>query len=153
MEGRIDPYQFDVGLAIVEPGTPVTAGSFFSKRIIYTAGEFGSDEGSRILICRRLSCDMEIPQFSDPSSSGYVSAACSNPDVELECFYIAQGYIDDWRNAIGVKIVKGYLIQGDEIGILIGDTRGGGPGLRMQTFPEKRHTFKIVVDLFNATHF
>ncbi|RKZ92289.1 MAG: hypothetical protein DRQ43_09205, partial [Gammaproteobacteria bacterium] len=153
MEGRIDPYQFDVGLAIVEPGTPVTAGSFFSKRIIYTAGEFGSDEGSRILICRRLSCDMEIPQFSDPSSSGYVSAACSNPDVELECFYIAQGYIDDWRNAIGVKIVKGYLIQGDEIGILIGDTRGGGPGLRMQTFPEKRHTFKIVVDVFNANHF
>ena len=153
MEGRIDPYQFDVGSARIEPDTPVVAGSFFSKKIIFTAGEFGSDEGGRILICRRLSCDTELPQFTDPTASGYVRAKCSNPDVELECSFIAQGYIDDWRNSICIKIAKGYLNRDDRIEVFVGDTSGGGPGLRMQTFPEKRHTFKVIADTFNTNYF
>jgi hypothetical protein len=153
MDGRVDPYQFDVGTARVEPDTPVVAGSFFTRKIIFTAGEFGSDEGGRILICRRLSCDMQLPQFSDPGGPGYVSATCSNPDVKLECFFIAQGYLDDWRNAVGVKITAGYLNRGDRIEVVMGDTTGGGPGMRMQTFPEKRHTFKVIADTFNTNYF
>lgn len=109
MEGRIDPYQFDVGSAFIEPDTAVEAGSYFTKTIPFIAGEFGCDEGGRILICRRLSCDTELPQFVDPKASGYVSATCTNPEVELECVFDARGYIDDWRSAIGVHIAKGYL--------------------------------------------
>ena len=31
--------------------------------------------------------------------------------------------------------------------------QAAGPGIRAQTFPETRHTFKIVVDTFNRKHF
>ena len=153
MEGRRDPYQFDVGSATIEPNTPVRAGSYITRTITITAGVFGSDEGSRFLVCKRLSCDMEIPQFTDPAASGYVTAACSNPDVEAVPFFIEQGYLDDWRSAIGIRIARGYLRQGDRLTVVIGDTSGGGPGLRTQTFPERRHTFKVAADVFNINHF
>ena len=50
-------------------------------------------------------------------------------------------------------MAKGFLCQGDEVTLVLGDTSGGGPGIRAQTFPESRHTFKIVVDTFNRKHF
>ena len=48
---------------------------------------------------------------------------------------------------------QGFLCQGDEVTLVLGDTGGGGPGIRAQTFPESRHTYKIVVDTFNRKHF
>ncbi len=153
MDQRLDPYRFDVGSARIEPDTPIIAGSFYTRKIIFTAGEYGSDEGGRILICKRLSCDMELPQFTDPAASGYVTASCSNPAVTLALSYIEQGYRDDWRSAIAVRVAQGYLCQGDVIEVVVGDTSGGGPGIRAQTFPETRHTMKVVVDTFNMNHF
>ncbi len=153
MEGRIDPYHFNVGRAWVEPETPITAGGYFTKKIIFEAGEYGTDEGGRILICKRLSCDMQIPQFSDPTASGYVTVVCSNPAVGLSCSYLEHGYLDDWRSGIAVRIARGYLNPGDRIEVILGDTGKGGPGIRCQTFPEKRHTFKVIADIFNTNYF
>ncbi|MFC1452657.1 DUF3604 domain-containing protein [Verrucomicrobiota bacterium] len=152
MEGRVDPYRFDVGSARIEPADPIVAGCFFTREITFTAGEFGSDEGSRILICKRLACDMESPQFADPSSSGYVTAVCSNPNVELQCSALRQAYFDDWRSGIVVTLTMGFLSPGDSITVVLGDRSGGGPGIRAQTFPEKRHTFKLLSDTFNLNH-
>ncbi|MDA1000834.1 MAG: DUF3604 domain-containing protein [bacterium] len=153
MDKRLDPYRFDVGSARVEPDTPIVAGSFFTRKLIFTAGKYGTDEGARILICKRLSSDMEIPQFTDPAASGYVTASCANPRVALALSYLEAGYLDDWRSGIAVRIAKGYLNPGDAVEVILGDTRGGGPGIRCQTFPETRHTFKIAVDTFNHNHF
>ena len=83
MDKRLDPYRFDVGRARVEPETPIVAGAFFTRKIIFTAGTYGVDEGAQILVCKRLSSDMEIPQFEDPAASGYVSVSCSNLSVGL----------------------------------------------------------------------
>ena len=153
MDKRLDPYRFDVGAARVEPETPIVAGAFFTRKIIFTAGRYGVDEGAQILVCKRLSSDMEIPQFEDPAASGYVSVTCSNEDVGLALSYQEQGYLDDWRSGVAIKVAKGFLCQGDEVTLVLGDTSGGGPGIRAQTFPETRHTFKIVVDTFNRKHF
>ena len=153
MDQRLDPYRFDVGTARIEPDTDVVAGSFYTRKIIYTAGEYGTDEGGRILICKRLACDMELPQFTDSAASGYVTASCSNPDVGLALSYLEQGYIDDWRTAICVRVARGYLCLGDIVEVILGDTSGGGPGIRAQTYPEARHTLKVVVDTFNANYF
>ena len=111
------------------------------------------DEGAQILVCKRLSSDMEIPQFADPAASGYVSVTCSNLSVGLTLSYQEQGYLDDWRSGVAIKVAKGFLCQGDEVTLVLGDTDGGGPGIRAQTFPESRHTYKIVVDTFNRKHF
>ena len=83
MDKRLDPYRFDVGRARVEPEDPIVAGAFFTRRVIFTAGKYGVDEGAQILVCKRLSSDMEIPQFDDRAASGYVSVTCSNPEVGL----------------------------------------------------------------------
>ena len=136
MDKRLDPYRFDVGTARVEPETPIVAGAFFTRRIIFTAGKYGVDEGAQILVCKRLSSDMEIPQFEDPAASGYVSVSCSNEDVGLSLSYQEQGYLDDWRSGVAVRVAKGYLCEGDEVTLVLGDTAGGGPGIRAQTFPE-----------------
>ena len=96
---------------------------------------------------------MEIPQFTDPAASGYVSASCSNAQVGLALSYQEQGYLDDWRSGIAIRVARGFLCPGDEVTLVLGDTSGGGPGMRAQTFPEARHTFKVVVDTFNRKHF
>ena len=153
MDKRLDPYRFDVGTARVEPETPIVAGAFFTRKVIFTAGKYGVDEGAQILVCKRLSSDMEIPQFEDPAASGYVSVSCSNAQVGLALSYQEQGYLDDWRSGVAVRVARGYLCEGDEVTLVLGDTAGGGPGIRAQTFPEARHTFKIVVDTFNRKHF
>ena len=153
MDQRLDPYRFDVGAARIVPDTPIIAGSFFSRKIIFTAGKYGVDEGARILICKRLACDMELPQFTDPAASGYVTASCSRPGVGLSLSYEEQGYIDDWRSAIAVRIARGYLCPGDTVEVVLGDTAGGGPGIRAQTFPEARFTLKVAVDTFNRNYF
>ena len=153
MDKRLDPYRFDVGRARVEPEDPIVAGAFFSLKVIFTAGKYGVDEGAQILVCKRLSSDMEIPQFADPAASGYVSVTCSNEQVGLTLSYQEQGYLDDWRSGVAIKVAKGFLCQGDEVTLVLGDTSGGGPGIRAQTFPESRHTYKIVVDTFNRKHF
>ena len=111
------------------------------------------DEGAQILVCKRLSSDMEIPQFEDPAASGYVSVSCSNLSVGLTLSYQEQGYLDDWRSGVAIKVAKGFLCQGDEVTLVLGDTSGGGPGIRAQTFPESRHTYKIVVDTFKPQAF
>ncbi len=153
MDKRLDHYRFDVGTARVEPEDPIVAGAFFTRKVIFTAGTYGVDEGAQILVCKRLSSDMEIPQFEDPAASGYVSVTCSNEDVGLTLSYQEQGYLDDWRSGVAIRIAQGYLCEGDEVVLVLGDTSCGGPGIRAQTFPEARHTFKIVVDTFNRKHF
>ena len=153
MDKRLDPYRFDVGTACVAPGDPIVAGAFFTRRIIFTAGKYGVDEGAQILVCKRLSSDMEIPQFEDPAASGYVSVTCSNPEVGIVLSYQEQGYLDDWRSGVAIRIARGFLCTGDKVTLVLGDIGGGGPGIRAQTFPEARHTFKIVVDTFNRKHF
>lgn len=153
MDQRLDPYDFDVGVAWIEPTTDIVAGSFFTRRIIFQVGKYGVDEGSRLLICKRLSCDMELPQFDDPTASGYVTASCSNPNVTLSLSYQETCYLDDWRSGIAVRVAKEFLCAGDFVEVVLGDTSGGGPGIRAQTFPEIRHTFKVAVDTFNRNHF
>ena len=41
MDKRLDPYRFDVGRARVEPETPIVAGAFFTRKIIFTAAPTG----------------------------------------------------------------------------------------------------------------
>ena len=48
------------------------AGSSSAWTIFYEAGELGVDDSGEILIARRDVCDADLPQFSDPSLSGYV---------------------------------------------------------------------------------
>ena len=153
MEGRRDPYQFDVGSATVEPKTPVTVGSWYTRTIIITAGEFGSDEGSRFLVCRRLSCDMELPQFGDPRSPRLRDGILFEPGRDGGALRHRPGL--PRRLAGGDRRADRPRLSAEGGSPHRGHRRhlGRQSGPRAQTFPEKRHTFKVVADVFNINHF
>jgi hypothetical protein len=46
--------------------------------------------------------------------------------------------------------MNGSLYPGDKVTVVMGDTSGGGPGFRLQTFREVEHIFKVHVDCFGS---
>ena len=134
-----------MGTAVVEPSGPVVAGSYRSFTVTYTAGFFGIDDTGSIKIVHRFASDMGRPQFDDPAAPNYVTAEASNGAV-LQVEYDPKRNIRPWDKTLYIKVVRGFLREGDEIVVRFGDPRGGGPGMRVQTFCEETFEFRVLVD-------
>ncbi len=134
-----------MGSATVEPSGPVEAGSFQSFTLTYTAGFFGIDDTGSIKIVHRFASDMGRPQFTDPAAPNYVTAEASNGAV-LHVEYDMKRNIRPWDKTIYIKVVRGFLREGDQIFVRFGDSRGGSPGIRVQTFCEATFEFRVLVD-------
>jgi len=120
--------------------------------LTYTVGRFGIDDGGSIRIARRSVCDSERPQLRDPQAFGYTTVATTG-DVRLIARYDDRGHIRPWRGALQIDVRDGSLREGDTITVIFGDRSGGGPGIRMQTFREAEHIFKVLVDCFGTGRF
>jgi hypothetical protein len=141
-------YKWDqLGTAEIHPSGPFTAGSYTSFEIVYTAGYFGIDDSGSIKIVQRFASDMGSPQFDDPKAPGYLSAEASN-GASLLLRYDIKDNIRPWGKTLYIKVVRGYLREGDRIIVRFGDRRGGSPGVRSQTFCEHTFELKILVDAF-----
>ncbi len=138
-----------LGFAEIEPSGKVAAGSIGTWRLVYHVGEYGIDDGGSIRVAHRSVSDTESPQFTDPAGSGYTSVKTSG-DVRLEYMYSRRGHIRPFRGALQVDVRDGSLYPGDTITIVYGDTSGGSPGLRAQTFREQERMFKVLVDPFGT---
>ncbi|MFX1254683.1 MAG: DUF3604 domain-containing protein [Promethearchaeota archaeon] len=125
------------------------AGSLQSWTLTYTVGKYGIDDKGAILVVQRDVTDMEIPQFSSPEKSGYVTVTTTG-DAILKPSFQQRCYIRPWRSGIVILIHDGALKEGDKITITFGDKSVGCPGYRVQTFREKKHMFKILVDPFGT---
>jgi len=136
-----------IGRATVTPTGEFEAGAFASFNLTYTAGYFGIDDTGSLKIVHRFASDMGKPQFTDPKGWNYVTAEASNGAV-LELRYDQKGNIRPWDKTILIRVQRGFLREGDCITVRLGDTRGGSPGLRMQTFQESDFEFKVLVDAF-----
>jgi len=136
-----------MGTAVVEPSGPVEAGSYQSFTVTYTAGYFGIDDTGSIKIVHRFASDMGRPQFDDPAASNFVSVEASNGAV-LYAAYDMKNNIRPWDKTLYIKVVRGFLREGDRIVVRFGDRRGGGPGIRVQTFCEDSFEFRVLVDAF-----
>jgi hypothetical protein len=134
-----------MGSAVVEPSGPVEAGSYQSFTLTYTAGFFGIDDTGSIKIVCRFASDMGRPQFDDPAAPNFVSVAASNGAV-LHAEYDMKRNIRPWDKTLYIKVVRGFLREGDRIVVRFGDPRGGCPGVRMQTFCEESFEFRVLVD-------
>lgn len=130
----------------------IVAGSYGTWRILYTVGTYGIDDGGSIMLATRSASDRQLPQTKDPSATGYVSVK-TNGEAKLKVFYDGDYHIRPWKAALVVCVFDGFLKEGDEVVISYGDTSGGSPGLRAQTFAEKEHTFKVLVDPFGTGKF
>lgn len=135
----------DYGSVRLEGQNPVRIRTFQTFRLIYTVGKFGLDDTGGLKIVQRFTNDGGRLQTSDPTAMNFVTAEASNGtalDLEVERL----GHQRPWDRSLCVTLAKGFMREGDSITITLGDTSGGGPGLRMQTFCESAHEYRVLVD-------
>ena len=75
----------------------------------------------------------------------YLTVKASNGAVLDVQFNVKQN-IRPWDKTIYIKVVRGFLREGDTIKIILGDRSGGSPGIRLQTFCEGTFEFRVLVD-------
>lgn len=134
-----------VGTATITPTGDFEAGSFQTFVLQYTAGYHGIDDSGSLKIVFRFAGDQTRPQLDDPARPNYVTVAASNNAV-LEARYDPKGNVRPWDRCLYIKVVHGFLEEGDKITVTFGDTSGGSPGMRMQTFCEDTFEFRVLVD-------
>jgi hypothetical protein len=136
-----------MGSAALQVAGPAEAGSFQSVTLVYTAGYFGIDDTGSIKIVQRFAGDMGRPQFDDPKAANYTTVEASNGAV-LEVRYDPKLNIRPWDKTLMIRVMRGFLNEGDTITVRFGDCRQGSPGIRMQTFVEPTFEFRVLVDAF-----
>jgi hypothetical protein len=134
-----------MGSAVVEPSGSFEAGSYQEFTLTYTAGYFGIDDTGSLKIVHRFASDMGRPQFDRPDAPNYVTVEASNGAV-LHVEYDMKRNIRPWDKTLYIKVVRGFLREGDQIVVRFGDRREGSPGMRIQTFCEQTFEFKVLVD-------
>ena len=134
-----------MGHAEISPQGEFEAGSFQSFTLTYTAGYFGIDDTGSLKIVHRFASDMGRPQFNDPKGWNYTTVEASNGAV-LEVKYDGKMNIRPWDKTLFIRVVRGFLREGDQIVVRFGDTRKGSPGIRVQTFNEPTFEFRVLVD-------
>jgi hypothetical protein len=135
----------ELGTATVTPDGDFEAGSYQSFTLTYTAGKFGIDDSGSLRICFRFASDQTRPQFEDPAKPNYTVITASN-DAVLEYRYDPKGNVRPWDRTLYIKVVRGFLREGDTITVNFGESGGGSPGMRLQTFCEDTYEFRVLVD-------
>jgi hypothetical protein len=141
-----------MGSAVVEPSGSFEAGSYQEFTLAYTAGYFGIDDTGSLKIVHRFASDMGRPQFDHPAAPNYVTVEASNGAV-LHIEYDMKRNIRPWDKTLYIKVVRGFLREGDQISVRFGDRREGSPGMRIQTFCEQTFEFRVLVDAIATYHY
>ena len=134
-----------LGHAEISPTGRFEAGSYASFTLTYTAGVYGIDDSGSLRVCFRFASDQGNPQFDDPAGANYCTVEASNGAV-LQVRWDPKANVRPWDRTLWIKVVKGYLSEGDRIVIRFGVTDHGGPGMRLQTFAEETFEFRVLVD-------
>ena len=134
-----------LGTASLDKQGEFEAGSYQSFTLTYTAGRFGIDDSGSLRVVFRFATDQSDPQFDDPKAPGYTQVVASNNAV-LQCRFDPKGNIRPWDRTLQVKVVRGFMKEGDTITVRFGVTDEGSPGMRLQTFCESRYEFRVLVD-------
>ncbi len=134
-----------LGNAVLDRMGDFEAGSYQSFVLTYTAGRFGIDDSGSIRVVFRFATDQTNPQFDDPKAPGFTEVFASNNAV-LEARFDPKGNIRPWDRTLQIKVVKGFMKEGDTITVRFGVTDHGGAGMRLQTFCESKYEFRVLVD-------
>ena len=127
-----------LGSAVLDQTGEFEAGSYQSFTLTYTAGRFGIDDSGSIRVVFRFATDQTNPQFDNPSAPGFTEAVASNNAV-LQARFDPKGNIRPWDRTLQIKVVKGFMKEGDTITVRFGVTDHGGAGMRLHTFCESRY--------------
>lgn len=135
----------EIGHVTLTPEGAFEAGSYQTFTLVYTAGKFGIDDSGSMRICFRFASDQTRPQFENPQGPNYTTVVASNSAV-LQYHYDPKGNVRPWDRTLYIKVVRGFLTEGDTITVTFGDTSQGSPGMRLQTFCEDTFEFHTLID-------
>ena len=141
-EGTADTW----GSVTISPTDDVIVGTLATWTITFTVGTYAMDVGGGLKIGTRRQADFGAPQFDDPGGENYSSVSCSRAESEFEAFLDTRGHKRPYNAVVVLRLKKGPLYPGDTISFVLGDTSGGSPGLRVQSFPESACDFAVFMD-------
>lgn len=151
MDGREDFPLVDaitpgaLGSASLTPTGQFVAGSYQTFTLVYRAGPHGIDDSGSLRICFRFATDIGRPQFDEPAAPNYTTVVASN-GAHLEYRFDYKGNVRPWDRTLYIKVVDGFLSEGDTITVCFGARDGSSPGIRLQTFCEESFEFRVLVD-------
>ncbi|HXH83655.1 MAG TPA: DUF3604 domain-containing protein, partial [Candidatus Tectomicrobia bacterium] len=141
-----------IGRAWITPDTPVVAGQLGTWTLTYEVGAYGYDERARLKIAWRFASDWGTPQFKDPRGRNHTTvrleSTCATAAVDVG--FEPRGQVRPWFKTLVVSVADGSLYPGDRVHVTLGDTSGGGPGSRAQTFRERGCEWRVFVDPFGT---
>lgn len=140
------------GWAELTPTAPVIAGSLGTWRLVYHVGEYGLDDGGTLMISWRFATDWGRPQFDDPAAPEYCSLATDGRATLRGRFDVKAG-VRPWRKSTVIDVFDDGLLAGETITVTFGDTSGGSPGSRAQTFCEDSFEWRVLVNPFATGEF
>ncbi len=140
-----------VGRATITPDADIVAGHVGTWTITYEVGAYGYDERARLKIAARFASDWGQPQFTDAKAKNYTTVRLETKGSGVvRAAFDPRGHVRPWFKCIVVAVHDGSLAPGDKIHVTIGDTSGGGPGSRAQTFRERGCEWRVFVDPFGT---
>ncbi|MBD3195773.1 MAG: DUF3604 domain-containing protein [Candidatus Lokiarchaeota archaeon] len=128
------------------------AGTYSTLKLTYTAGIYGMDDLGGLKILFRYACDQSPLQFDSALDVGYTTASASN-GARIELSYALREGKRPWYKVLRVRIAGSGLKKGERIKIILGNTKFGSPGLRLQTFVEPKFEIRTMVDVFSTNVF
>lgn len=140
------------GRASLDPCGPITAGQVGTWTISYTVGRYGVDNGGRIKVAMRLASDWAEPQVTDPGAPHYLTVSTTGA-ARLRAVFEPKSHIRPWFRVTTIYVLDGSLKEGEQVFVTYGDTSGGGPGTRAQTFRESAFEFRVLVESFETNIF
>jgi hypothetical protein len=140
------------GRAWLTPDGPVVAGQMGTWTLTYEVGAYGYDERARLKIAWRFASDWGTPQFADPRAPNYTTVRLESRSATTVAALAVEprGQVRPWFKCLVVSIADGSLYPGDRVHVTVGDTSGGGPGSRAQTFRERGSEWRVFVDPFGT---
>ncbi|HCU37341.1 MAG TPA: DUF3604 domain-containing protein [Armatimonadetes bacterium] len=133
------------GTCTVSPTDPVVAGSYGTWQLTYTAGQWGIDDGGTVLVLWRFATDWGTPQTEDPRAEDYLSVT-TDSSASLRVRFDSKAHVRPWRKGVVIDVFDNGILPGETITITYGDTSGGSPGSRVQTFCETSFEFRVMVN-------
>lgn len=138
-----------VGTATINPQGPVIAGDFGTWTITLTVGRYGIDNTGSAKVAIQSVTDFGLPQLDDAAKPNYVTVRHTG-DAKVRSRFEPYGGVRPWARVLLMEVYDGSLAEGDTIEVTWGDTSGGSPGCRIQTYPQDGFEFRVLIDNFGT---
>jgi len=134
------------GYAELDPCTAVLAGSVGTWTVTHTVGPRGIANGGKVRVSAGHDSDWGRGQTTHPDQLNYITCHVVG-DARLRAQVSVQ-FIPcaDWTWCAEARVTEGELLEGDSIRVVFGDSSGGSPGYRCQTFEESTCRLFVSVD-------